>query len=68
MPNYIKFYDFEKKTGIRRLFTFRVNNREDALKCLVRFNVKAGYYNGEKIVNPYYLFSNNILSRYGFKD
>lgn len=62
--NVLKFYDFHAFTGQRRLFTFYVNNLEDAKNALVRFNVKAGFYNGSKIYNPYYLESNNIFKRY----
>lgn len=55
MPQYLKFYDNEKTTGKRKLFTFYVNNELDARKLLDKFNVKSGYYvvkkNGVEILN-----------------
>lgn len=41
----VKFYDKSKVTGNRELFTFRVENENDARAALRRFRVKAGWFN-----------------------
>ena len=54
--HHCQFYAWSRKYQERTLFSFRVENENDARKCLKRFNQKAGWYvvrddSGNPIVN-----------------
>ena len=44
MSKRVQFYGNEKSTGNRRIFSFKVENKNDAIRALQRFDVPAGWY------------------------
>lgn len=41
--NYARWYAYNEH-GERKIFSFKVTNRYDAIHCLVRFGVASGWY------------------------
>lgn len=56
----VQFYA-QDKNNIRRIFSFKVHSKADAINALIRMNIQAGFYKpnqavhySEKIENPYF--------------
>lgn len=60
IPGRVQFYAIDK-FGKRRIFSFKVHSKEDAINALTRMNQPKGFYlpnerirSSEPITNPYY--------------